>query len=48
MAPKKKKKCLLTSVPVGAAHIMLNDTLGPSQKTLAAKFPETACTQQIR
>lgn len=39
-----RKKCFCTSIPVGTAHITLNATLGPSQKTLAAKFPEAACT----
>ena len=42
-------KMPLTSIPVGTAHIMLNATLGASQKTLAAaKFPEAVLTQQIR
>lgn len=41
----KQKKCLRTSIPVGTAHITLNATLGPSQKTVAAKFPEAAGTQ---
>jgi hypothetical protein len=35
-------------MPVGTAHITLNATLGPSQKTLASKFPEAACTQQLK
>lgn len=47
MAPEMKKG-FVTSVPEGTTHIMLNATLGPSQKTLAAKFPEAACTHQIR
>lgn len=42
-------KMPLTSMPVGTAQFMLNATLGPSRKTLAAaKFPEAVCTQQIR
>lgn len=42
-------KMPLTSIPVGTAHIMLNTTLGPSEKALAAaKFQEAVCTQQIR
>lgn len=44
-APENAER-LLTSVPVGTTRIMLNATLGPSQKTLAAKFPEAACTNR--
>lgn len=40
------QKDFLTSVPGGTTHIMLNATLGPSQKTLAAQFPEAACTNR--